>query len=87
LQRNGRHPDRNVDDACSAAKAFSDRVRKYFEREHHRDIAPRAISAIDEAAQTDAKTLKASPLTKRQKDSLLGSQYRLPRRLEEPVLR
>ena len=50
-------------------------VRKYFDvRSYHKVIfLPPTVQyrPLLQAAQTDAKTLKASPLTKRQKDSLL----------------
>jgi len=58
------------------SKVFSDLwVRKYFDvRSYHKVIfLPPTVQyrPLLQAAQTDAKTLKASPLTKRQKDSLL----------------
>ena len=58
------------------SKVFSDLwVRKYFDvRSYHKVIfLPPTVQyrPLLQAAQTDAKTLKASPLTKRQKESLL----------------
>jgi hypothetical protein len=58
------------------SKVFSDLwVRRYFDvRSYHKVIfMPPTVQyrPLMQAAQTDAKTLKASPLTKRQKDSLL----------------